>query len=152
MKDRIPNTKIAERLLTRPEGATMKEIRDATGSDQYVVLAKLKNRHYAIREVKEGNATRYFAHSPAVRSFEVTVTSKGQATIPVELRERLGVRAGGKLRFDLEAEDRVVMRPVDLSVGRLFGVLGKPKRSLAVEEMDEAVRRAVIEKHGRRVR
>ena len=29
-----------------------------------------------------------------------TVTSKGQVTIPVEVRRRLGVKAGDKLRFE----------------------------------------------------
>ena len=146
MKNRIPNTKIAERLLTRSEGATMKEINKATGSDQYNVLRKLRECGHSIREVKEGTATRYFAEPPAARAFEVTVTSKGQVTIPVEVRDRLGVRSGGKLRFALEADDRVVMTPVDLSVRRLFGILGKPKRSLTVEEMDQAARRAVVGK------
>ena len=152
MRNRIPNTKIAERLLTRPEGATMREIRDATGSDQYGVLRKLSECGHSIREVKEGTATRYFAAPPAAPSFEVTVTSKGQVTIPVEVRERLGVRAGGKLCLALEADDRVVMTPVDLSVRRLHGILGKPKRSLTMAEMDEAAREAVVGKHGGRGR
>ena len=116
MTNRIPKTKIAERLLTRSEGATMKEINKATGSDQYNVLRKLRECGHSIREVKEGTATRYFVVPPAALSFEVTVTSKGQVTIPVEVRDRLGVRSGGKLRFALEADDRVVMMPVDLSL------------------------------------
>ena len=152
MSNRRPGTETAERLLTRPEGATMGDIVAATGSEQYNLLKRLEGRGYAIRKVKEGNETRYFARPPAVQSFDVTVTSKGQVTIPVEVRERLGVRGGGKLHFALEADDRVVMTPVDLSVRRLYGILGEPMRSLTVEDMDRAVRGAVVGKHGGRGR
>ena len=142
-----PATKVAEDLLTAPQGATMAEIRRATGGPQYNVLSKLEGRGFTIRKVKEGRTTRYFAVPPARPSFEATVTSQGQITIPKEIRERLRVRAGGKLRFVLESDDRVVMAPVDLSIKRLFGILGKPPRSATIEEIDEAIRRSAVERY-----
>ena len=35
---------------------------------------------------------------------EAKVTSKGQVTIPIEIRRRLGVREGDRLVFDAEGE------------------------------------------------
>lgn len=151
MDEHIPGTKAAERLLTRPSGATMDEIVAATGGPQYNVLRKLENRGYTIRKVKEGGATRYFAEPPAAPSYEATITSKGQVTIPKEVRERLGVRPGGKVRFTLEDGNRVVMTPAHLSIQRLFGMLGKPPRSATLEQMDEAIRQGAVDRYLRAV-
>lgn len=48
-------------------------------------------------------------------SFEATVTSKGQITIPKEVRERMNVEAGEKIlfRFDEDGSVRVVAVPAD---------------------------------------
>ncbi len=145
----VSATVIAERLMVRPEGATMDEMIAATGGPRYGVLKRLEGRGYRIRKAKEGKTTRYFAKPPAAPSYEVTVTSQGQVTIPKELRRRLGVTAGGKLRFMLEADDRVVVRPVDLSIQRLFGILGKPPRSATLEDIDEGIGRAAVERYRR---
>ena len=147
MNKPVPNTKIAEDLYTRPEGATRSEILAATGSDQYNVLKRLEGRGYAVRKVKEGNETRYFAEPPAALSFEATVTSKGQVTIPKEVRDKLRVGAGSKVRFTIGSDGRVVVARAELSIQRLFGILGKPARHLTIEEMDEAIARAVAEEY-----
>src|SRR5712691_11690698 len=107
MDERVTKTKVAERLLIRPAGATMREIIAATGGPQYNEIKRLAGRGYSIRKVKEGNESRYFATPPAAPSFEATVTSKGQVTLPKEIRERLGTRAGGKVRFTVEDENRI---------------------------------------------
>lgn len=56
---------------------------------------------------------------------EPTVTSKGQVTIPKEIRRELGIRQGSKVRFSVrngKAEMRVVHRaPARLESG--FGML-----------------------------
>lgn len=41
-----------------------------------------------------------------------TVTSKGQVTIPKQVRERLGIRAGSRVAFELTEGGEVVLRPV----------------------------------------
>jgi antitoxin PrlF len=141
--------KQAERLYTRPEGATMAEVRQVTGGPRYNELKSLESRGYTIRKVKSGQETRYFAVPPAAPIFEATVTTQGQITIPKEIRERLGLRAGGKLRLMPEAENRVVLTLADLSVKRLFGVLGKPPRSATIEDMNEAGPRRAIGRYMR---
>ena len=40
-----------------------------------------------------------------------TVTSKGQVTIPKQVRERLGIRAGSRVAFELTETGEVVLRP-----------------------------------------
>ncbi len=66
------------------------------------------------------------------------VSSKGQITLPVEIREKLGLSAGTPVRFELVA-DAVILRkgtdgahPVDRVYGRLK--LTKPVDAL-VDEM-----------------
>jgi antitoxin PrlF len=45
-----------------------------------------------------------------------TVTSKGQVTIPVEVRKALGVKAGDKLRFELHENGFRVVREIEENV------------------------------------
>ena len=68
-----------------------------------------------------------------------TVTSKGQVTLPAEARRRLGIRAGSKLEFIVRGDDRLEVVCVGGSVRDLKGALGKPKRTLSLAEMDEAI-------------
>jgi antitoxin PrlF len=139
-------SKIAERLVTRPDGATMDEVIAATGGPQYNVLRRLEGRGYRIRKVKEGRSTRYFADAPAAPSYEATITSKGQLTVPKEIRERLNLRAGAKVRFNVE-DGRVVLTRSGTKLADLFGILGKPPRSATLEEMDQAIRDAAIARY-----
>lgn len=152
MDERLPKTKITERLLTRTAGATMREIIAATGGPQYNELKRLAARGYAIRKLKEGNETRYFAQAPAMPTFEATMTAKGQVTIPKEVRKRLRVSPGGTLQFLFDGENGVVIGVRRKRLADLAGILGRPRRSATLEEMDEAVRRAVVEKYRRAVR
>jgi len=151
MDEHISKTKLTERLLTRTGGATMREIIAATGSPQYNELKRLAARGYAIRKIKEGNETRYLASAPDAPSFEATVTDKGQVTIPREVRERLRLRSGHKLRFALESSGRAVITPIGTRLSDLAGLLGKPKRSATLEEMDEAIRQAAVDRYLRAV-
>ena len=153
MVDRTSKIQAAERLMARPQGATMNEILAATGgSYQYNARRRLEARGFTVRTRKEGRLTRYWAEPPRSRIFEATVTSKGQVTVPQEIRERLGVRAGAELQFILESNDRVIVTPGELSVRRLKGVLGKPPRRLTLKDMDQVIRRAVAAKNRRKSR
>lgn len=151
MNEHLPGTKLAERLLTRPKGATMAEIMGAAGGPQYNVLKRLEARGYRIRKVKEGKETRYFAEPPATQSFEATMTSKGQVTVPQEIRDRLRLRSGQRLKFTIEDGNRVVIAQSYARLSELVGVLPKPKRTVTVEEMDEAIHKAAIDRSLRTV-
>jgi len=54
-----------------------------------------------------------------------TISSKGQLTVPIELRDRFGLAAGTVVHFEI-LDDAVLMRkgaPEDHPVDRLFGRL-----------------------------
>ncbi|CAI4030447.1 SpoVT-AbrB domain-containing protein [Nitrospira tepida] len=69
-----------------------------------------------------------------------TLTSKGQTTIPKEVRDHLHVSPGDKLDFLIDAEGRVVVRPATLDVRQLKGMLKRKRvKPVSLEEMDRAI-------------
>jgi AbrB family looped-hinge helix DNA binding protein len=70
---------------------------------------------------------------------EATLTSKGQITIPKDVRDALHLRPGDRLDFVVQADGTVRMLPITGSVKRLKGMLPKPSRALSLEEMDAAI-------------
>lgn len=57
-----------------------------------------------------------------------TLTSKGQTTIPKEIRDSLGMKPGDRMTFTLMPDGTVVMRVKRKSVMQLAGVLRKRGR------------------------
>jgi AbrB family looped-hinge helix DNA binding protein len=84
-----------------------------------------------------------------------TLTSKGQITIPKEVRDRLGVQEGDRIVFQFDEQGRVILQPEDRDpLGNLVGLLRHRARDrpVTVEEMDEAIRARAAEKYGPRRR
>jgi antitoxin PrlF len=73
-----------------------------------------------------------------------TVTSKGQITIPIDVRVRLGLRPGSRLAFVPTESGGYEIHPEAGSVKDLKGVVPRPPRAVSVEEMDEAIVDAAI--------
>jgi antitoxin PrlF len=71
-----------------------------------------------------------------------TLTSKGQITIPKEVREALGIGTGDRVEF--VAEEKGVYRVVAATrdVRHLKGVVGKPPKPVSVEAMKRVAARA----------
>ena len=72
-------------------------------------------------------------------AIEAKITSKGQTTIPVEIRQRLGLRAGDRIAF-IEQEHGFLIIPRNQPVDVLFGALAEyaiPDTSL--EDYDAAI-------------
>jgi AbrB family looped-hinge helix DNA binding protein len=80
---------------------------------------------------------------------EAKMTSKGQITVPKDVRLKLGLKPGDRIRFLIEADGRVRFMPAKRDISDLLGILPKPTRALSIEEMDEAIGRAVAEKFAR---
>jgi AbrB family looped-hinge helix DNA binding protein len=57
-----------------------------------------------------------------------TLTSKGQTTIPKEIRDSLGMKPGDRISFTLMPDGTVVMRVKSKSIMNLAGVLHKKGR------------------------
>jgi AbrB family looped-hinge helix DNA binding protein len=68
-----------------------------------------------------------------------TMTSKGQVTIPVEARTRMGLHAGSRLEFVITEDQHLEIIPLSGSVKRLRKVVPRPKRTVSLEEMDAAI-------------
>lgn len=66
-----------------------------------------------------------------------SVTTKGQVTIPAELREKLGIKPGDKVGFIAEG-DRILIQRQDTAVESLFGIV-KASSGASLEEMDAAI-------------
>ena len=82
-----------------------------------------------------------------------TLTSKGQLTIPKEVREALNLTPGTRF-YVSERNGQVVAVPKNKKLADLVGILGKPPNgvSLSVEDMSEAVMDAAAEDDVRIVR
>lgn len=66
-----------------------------------------------------------------------TLTSKGQITVPRDIREQLGMKSGDKMVFTLLSDGTVVMRPKTRRLADLAGSLTRPGQpSVALEEMN----------------
>lgn len=71
-----------------------------------------------------------------------TLTTKGQITLPKEVRERLHLGSGDRVNFIIESDGRVILQPATVRVTELKGLLHrKGQRPVSVEEMNEAVMR-----------
>ena len=71
-----------------------------------------------------------------------TLTSKGQLTLPKEIREHLGVRQGDRVVFLTDRSGRVWVEPATQDLMALRGLFGPVDRARSQEELDEAIRRA----------
>lgn len=70
------------------------------------------------------------------------LSSKGQLTLPVEIRRRLHLHAGDRLDIVLSEDNRVELIPLSRSVKDLKGMLPKPPQPVSLEEMDHAIQEA----------
>jgi AbrB family looped-hinge helix DNA binding protein len=68
-----------------------------------------------------------------------TLTSKGQTTIPLEVRSYLGLHTGDKLEFIIEEDGRVVLEALTCDIRELKGILSKPKKVITIEQMNKAI-------------
>lgn len=75
-----------------------------------------------------------------------TVTSKGQITVPAKMREKLRLVPGSMVVFEEQPNGDYVIRRKMGDVRSLRGILPKPPRALTIEEMDEAIGAAVVER------
>ncbi len=69
-------------------------------------------------------------------NIEATLTSKGQTTIPKEIRDGLHMKAGDRMTFTLMPDGTVVLRLKSKSLAELAGVLHKKGRKpVPVEQL-----------------
>jgi antitoxin PrlF len=71
-----------------------------------------------------------------------TITSKGQITIPAQVRTALGLETGDRIEFVEVKKGQFAIVPATRSVRDLEGLFqGKKRRPVSIEEMKEVIRR-----------
>lgn len=71
-----------------------------------------------------------------------TITSKGQITIPVQVRTALGLEAGDRVEFVEVEKGGFAIVPATRSVRDLEGLFrGKRSKPVSIEEMNAAIAR-----------
>ena len=68
-----------------------------------------------------------------------TLTTKGQITIPVDVRRQLGLRPGSRVDFVHVREGVVELVPVSGTVRSLKGMVPALETSVTLEQMDDAI-------------
>ncbi len=70
-----------------------------------------------------------------------TLTSKGQLTLPKEVRVALGVGPGDRVDFVRMEDGNFAVLPATHPVKSLMGLIPKPKKPVSLEDMDKAIAR-----------
>ena len=76
-----------------------------------------------------------------------TVTSKGQVTIPQAVRERLNIVTGTRVEFVERADGGVEFIARSGSIKDLAGIVKWDGPPVTVEQMDEAIADAAVERY-----
>ncbi len=69
-----------------------------------------------------------------------TITSKGQITIPKDVRSLLGLESGDKVSFIVDDQGAVSFVPMTKEVTTLKGIVAKPSQPVSVETMKATVK------------
>ncbi len=70
-----------------------------------------------------------------------TLTSKGQLTLPKDIRIALGVGPGDRVDFVQMEDGNFAVMPATQPVKRLKGLIQRPKKPVSLEDMDKAIAR-----------
>ena len=74
-----------------------------------------------------------------------TVTSKGQITIPKEIRDQMRLKPGDRVDFIKDRTGRILLKPINTDFRSLKGIIKSPfNRPITLEEMDEAIARGAL--------
>jgi AbrB family looped-hinge helix DNA binding protein len=70
-----------------------------------------------------------------------TITTKGQVTIPKEIRDYLNLDTGSKVDFVIDENGIVTLIPLNVPVQSLSGILHRPgMKTATLEEMEIAIK------------
>jgi AbrB family looped-hinge helix DNA binding protein len=75
---------------------------------------------------------------------EARMTSKGQITVPKDVRLKLNLKPGDRVLFIVEDDGAARMRAANRDISSLVGILPPPKRKATLEEIEESIQRGAI--------
>jgi antitoxin PrlF len=69
-----------------------------------------------------------------------TVTSKGQVTVPKEIREKAMIHEGTQLDFQIQDDGIILLIPIQRSISQLKGIVkSSRKKPVSLAEMKQAI-------------
>lgn len=68
-----------------------------------------------------------------------TITSKGQITIPQQVRTDMGLTAGDRVDFIRMEDGHYAVVPASHSIKSLKGIIPRPDRPVSLEDMQAAI-------------
>jgi AbrB family looped-hinge helix DNA binding protein len=74
--------------------------------------------------------------------YDAKISDKGQVTVPVEVRRKLGIESAGKLMFRIDRDGKVVISAKKKGLSHLKGIFAKPK---TVVDIDAEIMKSVAE-------
>ncbi len=82
------------------------------------------------------------------------MTSKGQTTVPKQVRDFLGLEEGSQIEWVVDDGKAIVKPRTPLRAVDLANFLGKPPKGAGatIKDLDEAIGQAVVERFERAVR
>ncbi|MBI4818355.1 MAG: AbrB/MazE/SpoVT family DNA-binding domain-containing protein [Deltaproteobacteria bacterium] len=69
----------------------------------------------------------------------ITLTGKGQITIPKEIRDKVGLRPGDTLSASIDSQGRIVLLAARIEPEELFRDRPPVTRVVSLDEMQEAI-------------
>ncbi|MEQ1557489.1 MAG: AbrB/MazE/SpoVT family DNA-binding domain-containing protein [Methyloglobulus sp.] len=79
-----------------------------------------------------------------------TITSKGQITVPKNIRDQLHIEPGTQLDFTVMADGTISVRPLNRTALSIVGTLQRPGlKAVTVEQMNDAVEAEANERYQR---
>ena len=69
-----------------------------------------------------------------------TITSKGQITIPKDVRATLGLEPGDKVSFLIDDDGIVSFVPMKNDITSLKGIIAQPRNPVSIEDMKATVK------------
>ena len=82
-------------------------------------------------------------------SATAAITTKGQITLPKAIRDKLGVKPGDRVTFREQADGKIVVEAATVDLLSLCGVIKPKVRGVTVQDMNEAIGRAVVDRFKR---
>ena len=67
------------------------------------------------------------------------LSSKGQITIPIEVRKKLGLKTGDRIGFIENENGEFVLKPKTGSIMNLKGIIKRTGKPVTIQEMNETI-------------
>ena len=68
-----------------------------------------------------------------------TITSKGQTTIPRDIRKKLNLITGDNIEYYVNNDSSITLIHSDLDIANLYGIMRKPNKTVSVEDMNKII-------------